>query len=77
MPFYVFTEDAQGRWGYIGQEFFSEVSAQDKADDYDCITHVVHGKTLAEAKRQLRDKMVRKQKDMGLLYKNVRNKETA
>lgn len=74
--FYVFTEDSQGRYGYIGQEFFSEVQAQERADDYEGITHVVEGRDLVEAKRKLRDKMVRKKKDMGQLYKNVRNKET-
>ena len=74
--FYIFTEDNQGRYGYIGQEFFSEVQAQEKADDYEGITHVIEAKDLASAKRKLRDKMVRKKKDMGQLYKNVRNKET-
>lgn len=71
--FYVFTEDEKGRYGYVDQEFFSEVQAQDKADDYDCVTHVIRADNLVTAKRRLRNKMVKKKKDMGQLYKNVRN----
>lgn len=72
--FYVFTEDEKGRYGYVGQEFFSEVQAQDKADDYDCVTYVIRADDLVTAKRRLRNKMVKKKKDMGQLYKNVKGK---
>ena len=74
MPFYVFTEDKEGRYGYVGREYYSEVQAQNKADDYDGITHVIQADNLISAKRLLRDRMVRKKRDMGQLYKNVRNK---
>ena len=56
-------------------EYFSEVQAQDKADEYDCITHIIQGRDLREAKRKLRDKMVKKKKNMGELYRNVRGRE--
>jgi len=72
--FYVFTEDDKGRLGYVGKEFFSEIQAQDCADGYDGITHVIRADNLVEAKRKLRDKIVRKKKDMGELYRNVKNK---
>lgn len=71
--FYVFTEDERGRYGYVGQEFFSEVQARDKADDYDCVTHIIQADDLVTAKRKLRNKLVRTKKDMGQLYRNVRN----
>ena len=56
--YYLFTEDENGRLGYVGQEFFSEVQAQDKADEYLGITHIVPAENLVEAKRRLRDKLV-------------------
>lgn len=74
--FYIFTEDEQGRFGYVGQEYFSEVQAQSKADEYDGITHIIQAKDLVGAKRKLRDRVVRDKKDLGQLYKNVRNKST-
>lgn len=74
MPHYVFTEDAQGRFGYVGDEYFSHVQAQDKADEYPGITHIIEAKNLAQAKRFLRDKVAKKNKDLGVLYKNVRSK---
>ena len=73
MPFYVFTEDSKGRLGYVGDEYFSEVQAQDKADEYEGITHIIHAKNLVQAKRHLRDKLAKGKKDLGQLYKNVRN----
>lgn len=72
--FYVFTEDKSGKLGYVGQEYFSRVQAQDKADNYDCIAHIIQASDLVEAKRKLRDEMVSTKKDMGQLYKNVRSK---
>jgi hypothetical protein len=73
MPFFVFTEDSEGRLGYVGSEYFSEVQAEDKASEYPGITHVIHAGNLVQAKRHLRDKLAKKKKDMGQLYKNVRN----
>jgi len=72
MPYFVFTEDNKGRLGYVGDEYFSQVQAQDKADEYSGITHVVEAKNLTQAKRYLRDKLARKKKDLSVLYKNVR-----
>jgi len=72
--FYVFTEDEKGRYGYVGQEYFSEVQAEAKAEDYDGITHIIEANNLVEAKRKLRDKMVRRKKDMGQLYRNVKSR---
>jgi len=72
--FYVFTEDTQGKLGYVGSEYFSQIQAENKADDYDCITHIIRADTLVGAKRKLRETLVRKKKDMGMLYKNVRSK---
>lgn len=74
MPFFLFTEDSKGRLGYLGKEYFSEVQAQDEADEYEGITHVIQADSLVEAKRRLRNKLVKKKKDMGQLYKNVMNK---
>lgn len=71
--FFVFTEDEKGKYGYVGQEYFSEVQAKDKADDYDCITHIIPADNLVEAKRKLRDRRIKKTGDMGVLYKNVKN----
>ena len=73
MPHYIFTEDSQGRLGYVGDEFFSHTQAQDKADGYTGITHIIEGKDLATAKRYLRDKLSKKKGDLGQLYKNVRS----
>ena len=73
MPFYVFTEDEKGRLGYIGTEFYSEVKAQDEADDYEGITHVIQADDLKSAKRLLRKNLAKKKKDLGQLYRNVRN----
>ena len=73
--FYVFTEDEKGRYGYVGREYFSEVQAREKADEYEGITHVIQADSLVRAKRMLRDRMVKEKKNMGELYKNVRNKE--
>lgn len=73
MPFYLFTEeDENGRLGYSGKEFYSEVGAESAAEDYPGITHIKEGKTLVEAKRKLREELVKKKKDMGILYKNIR-----
>ena len=74
MPYFVFTEDAEGRLGYVGEEYFSQVQAQDKADEYPGITHVIEANTLVKAKRYLRDKLAKKKGDLGVLYKNVKNK---
>jgi len=72
--FYVFTESKEGKFGYVGREYFSEVQAQDKADEYDCITHVIRAKDLGEAKRNLRTKAVKTTGDINKLYKNVRRR---
>jgi len=71
--FYIFTESVEGKLGYVGRGYFSEVQAENKADDYDCITHIIQADSLVKAKRRLRDKMVKKEKDMSMLYKNVKN----
>ena len=68
LMYYLFTEDINGKLGYVGQEYFSMVQAEDKAEDYGGITHIVEGRDLAEAKRKLRDRLVRKKKDPSLLY---------
>jgi len=74
MPFYVFTEDSQGRLGYVGREYYSEVQAQNEADEYEGITHIIQADNLVQAKRLLRRNLVKKKKDLGQLYKNVRSK---
>lgn len=73
MPFYVFTEDAKGRLGYVGREYYSEIQAQNEADEYEGITHVIQADALVQAKRLLRRNLAKKKKDLGQLYKNVRN----
>lgn len=73
--FYIFTEDEEGRFGYLGQSFYSEVQAEAKAEDYDCITHIIQAENLVGAKRKLRERMVRKKKDASILYKNVMTKK--
>ena len=73
MPYFIFTEDEKGRFGYLGQSFYSKVQADNKAEDYDCITHIVSAQNLIEAKRKLRNKVARQKKDIGLLYRNVRS----
>lgn len=77
MPFFVFTEDSQGRLGYVGDEYFSEVQAKDKADEYSGITHLIEAKNLTQAKRYLRDKLARSKKDLSVLYRNVRSKDVS
>jgi hypothetical protein len=75
MPYFVFTEDSSGRLGYVGDEYFSHVHAQDKADEYPGITHIIEAKSLVQAKRYLRDKLSKSKKDLGVLYKNVSSKK--
>lgn len=70
--YYVFLESAEGKLGYVGREYFSYVQAEDKADEYEGITHIIQSDNLRNAKRQLRDKLVKKKKDMSILHKNVR-----
>jgi len=72
MPYYIFTEDEKGRLGYSGKEYFSKVHADSEADDLPGITHIIEGRNLAEAKQRLRGTLVKKKKDMDILYKNVR-----
>lgn len=73
MPHFVFTEDEKGRLGYVGDKFFSHTQAQDKADEYNGITHIIEADDLTKAKRFLRDKLAKKSGDLGKLYKNVRS----
>jgi len=72
--YYIFTEDKDSKFGYVGRSYFSEVQAQDKADDFDCITHILQADSLVQAKRKLRSMMVKKKRDIGILFKNVKNK---
>jgi len=75
MSFYVFTEDVDGKRGYVGARD-SEVVANDLAEDYMGITYVIEADDLVTAKRKLRDKLIRKTEDLGEGYRNVRNKAT-
>lgn len=72
--YYVFLESNEGKLGYVGGEYFSRVQAQDKADEYEGLTHIIEGDDLSQAKRKLRDKLVKTKKDVSVLYKNVKNK---
>lgn len=75
MPYYLFTEDEKtGKLGYSGKEFFSQVEADSEAEDIPGITHVVPADSLQDAKRKLREKLVKKG-DTNSLYRNVRNKK--
>jgi len=72
--YYIFLETKEGKLGYVGGEYFSHVQAEDKAVEYEGITHIIEGDNITQAKRKLRDKLVRSKKDMSVLYKNVKNK---
>ena len=73
--YYVFTEDDKGRWGFVGERD-SYVTANDLAEKYLGITHVIEATSLAEAKQKLRAKKIRETNNLGLGYRNVRNKAT-
>jgi len=74
MPYYLFIEDDKGKLGYNGKEFFSMAAADSEAEDVPGITHIIEADNLEEAKRKLRGALVRRKRDMGMLYRNVRNK---
>jgi len=71
MPYFIFSEDEKGRLGYSGREFFSRVEADNEADDIPGITHIIDADSLGDAKRKLREKLVKKG-NTEALYKNVR-----
>jgi len=73
MPYYIFSEDEKGRLGYSGKEFFSRVQADSEAEDIPGITHIITADSLGNAKRKLREKLVKKG-NVSSLYKNVRSK---
>ena len=70
--YYVFLESQDGKLGYVGREYFSYNQAEERADEYEGITHIVSADNLRNAKRQLKDRLVKKKKDMSILHKNVR-----
>lgn len=72
MPYFIFLEDEKGRLGYSGKEFFSQVEADSEAEDLPGITHIITADSLGDAKRKLREKLVKKGSTEAL-YKNVRN----
>lgn len=75
MGHYVFTEDTNGKHGYVGVKE-SEVAANDLAEDYLGITYVVKANDLVTAKRRLRDHIIRRTGNLGEGYKNVKNEST-
>jgi len=75
MSYYVFTEDENGKRGYVGSRE-SYVQANDLAEDYMGITYIIEATDLVEAKRKLRDKLIRKTQNLSEGYRNVRNKAT-
>ena len=74
MPYWLFTEDTEGRFGCLGWRD-SRVRAQSDADDYSGIVHIKEYPTYdrGEAKRYFRGERVQK---VGLNegYKNIRNR---
>lgn len=74
MPYYLFTEDNEGKLGYSGKEFFSKIRVEGEAEDILGITHIVEAKTLGGAKRKLRALLVKKKGNLSELYRNVRKK---
>lgn len=73
MPYYIFLEDEKGKLGYNGRNFFSQVEAEEEAEDIPGITHIIEADSLVDAKRKLRYSLVKKGK-VDSLYKNVRRK---
>jgi len=71
----VFVEDKSGRLGRVGDEYFSHVLAQDKADEFGGITHIIEAQNLTSAKRYLKGKLSKRKGDLSPLYKNVSNRE--
>lgn len=71
MPYYLFTEDENGKLGHDGKEFFSRVEVDSAAEDYPGIAHIIEADNLLEAKRKLKEKLAKKG-NLNSLYKNVR-----
>lgn len=74
MSYFVFIEDAQGRLGRVGDEYFSFVQAQDKADRFEGVTHIIEAQNVTLAKRSLKGKLSKREGNLSPLYKNVRSK---